>query len=86
MSEKIIETTEILSRILSEQSGFAREDFNGGSKLADDLLLDSLDEVEIRMAIEEELDLDLSEASELVDFEKITTVQDLVDLVLKLQA
>lgn len=63
--------------ILSEQLGFDKSDITPESRLDEDLGVDSLDLVEIVMAIEGDFDLDISDK----DAMKLVTVQDVIDYV-----
>lgn len=56
--------------IISEQLGIKEEEIKPESSLIDDLGADSLDTVEIAMALEEEFNIEIPDA----DAEKITTI------------
>ncbi len=71
-----------LKKIIVDQLGVEEGDVNTNSKFADDLGADSLDLVELIMAIEEnfstpELKVEIPDA----DAEKILTVQDAIDYI-----
>ena len=60
-----------------EQLGVKAEDVNTNSSFVDDLGADSLDTVELVMALEEEFECEIPDE----EAEKITTVQQAVDYV-----
>ncbi|MGK5092050.1 acyl carrier protein [Deltaproteobacteria bacterium TL4] len=62
---------------ISEQLGIERSDITMDSNFVDDLDADSLDIVELVMALEEEFGLTIPDE----DAEKITTVQAAVDYI-----
>lgn len=66
---------ERVKKIVAEQLSVAIEDVKGESSFVDDLGADSLDTVELVMALEEEFELDIPDEVA----EKIMTVQDAVD-------
>ena len=61
--------------IIAEELGVEEDAIKADSHLADDLGADSLDAVELIMAIEEEFDIEIDDSSAT----KIKTVQDIVD-------
>lgn len=63
--------------IVVEQLGLERDKVKITSKFVDDLGADSLDTVELVMALEEEFDIEIPDE----DAEKITTVQEAVNFV-----
>ncbi len=65
--------------IICEQLNVAEEDVVSEASFVDDLGADSLDQVELIMAMEEEFDLSIPDE----DAEKIATVQDAVDYIKK---
>lgn len=65
--------------IVVEQLGVKPEDLSMQSSFIDDLGADSLDIVELIMALEEEFNLEISDE----DAEKISTVGDVVDYIKK---
>lgn len=65
--------------IVAEQLGLEDEEIGSENSIIDDLGADSLDIVELIMAIEEEFDLEISDE----DAEKILTVKDAVEYVRK---
>ena len=67
--------------IIVEQLSVDKEKVVPGASFVDDLGADSLDLVELIMAMEEEFDVEIPDE----EAEKITTVQDAIDYVAKLQ-
>jgi acyl carrier protein len=63
--------------IVVEQLGLERDKVKISSKFVDDLGADSLDTVELVMALEEEFDIEIPDE----DAEKITTVQEAIHFV-----
>jgi acyl carrier protein len=70
-------TLETLKDIIVEQLSVNKEDIKEESKFVDDLGADSLDTVELVMALEEEFECEIPDE----DAEKITTVQQALDYV-----
>ena len=70
-----------MSEIIVEQLSVDREKVVPGASFIDDLGADSLDLVELIMAMEEEFDVEIPDE----EAEKITTVQNAIDYVAKLQ-
>ena len=68
-----------IKNIICEQLDVAEEDVVLTASFVDDLGADSLDQVELIMAMEEEFDVSIPDE----DAEKITTVKDAVDYVTK---
>jgi acyl carrier protein len=68
---------EKVKQIIAEQLGVDEEQVTGDASFMDDLGADSLDTVELVMALEEEFDIEISDE----DAEKIQTVQDAVDYI-----
>ena len=66
-----------VKKIVAEQLGANEADVKNASSFVDDLGADSLDTVELVMALEEEFGCEIPE----VDAEKITTVQQAIDYV-----
>ncbi|MBP2197323.1 acyl carrier protein [Pantoea cypripedii] len=75
MSTKTIE--ERVKDIIIEQLGCKEEQVNGPASFVDDLGADSLDTVELVMALEEEFDTEIPDE----EAEKITTVQAAIDYI-----
>ena len=73
------ETGEKVKALISEQLGVDEAEITPSASFADDLGADSLDQVELVMALEEAFDLEISDA----DVERIRTVQDAIDYVEK---
>ena len=63
--------------IVAEQLGVKAEEVTNAASFVDDLGADSLDTVELVMAVEEEFDTEIPDE----EAEKITTVQDAIDFV-----
>jgi len=64
--------------IIAEQLGVKAEDIRNDASFVDDLGADSLDTVELVMALEEEFETEIPDE----DAEKITTVQQAIDYIL----
>ena len=75
MSEKSIE--EKVKDIIVEQLGVNAEQVTPTASFIEDLGADSLDTVELVMALEEEFELEIPDE----DAEKITTVQQAIDYI-----
>ena len=69
------EVFEKVKGIIVEQLGVAEASVTMEASFIDDLGADSLDIVELVMALEEEFDIEIPDA----DAEKVTTVGDVVD-------
>ncbi len=68
---------ERVKKIVCEQLGVKEEDVNSSSSFVDDLGADSLDTVELVMALEEEFETEIPDE----EAEKLTAVQDAIDYV-----
>ena len=68
-----------VKKIVSEQLGADKKTLKNESSFIDDLGADSLDTVELVMALEEEFDTEIPDD----DAEKITTVQQAIDYINK---
>jgi acyl carrier protein len=68
---------ERVKQIVAEQLGVDEEQVTNEASFMEDLGADSLDTVELVMALEEEFDIEISDE----DAEKIQTVQDAVDYI-----
>ncbi|MFN3283077.1 MAG: acyl carrier protein [Pseudothermotoga sp.] len=66
-----------VTKIISEKLGVSEKEITETSKLVDDLKADSLDLVDLVMALEEELGVKIDDS----DLEKISTVKDVVDYI-----
>lgn len=66
-----------VKKIVSEQLGASEADVKNTSSFVDDLGADSLDTVELVMALEEEFDCEIPDE----EAEKITNVQQAIDYV-----
>jgi acyl carrier protein len=71
------ELTEKVKQIVSEQLGVDEGEVTASASFVDDLGADSLDQVELVMALEEAFDLEISDE----DAEKIRTVQDAINYI-----
>ncbi len=65
--------------IVAEQLGIGIDEINNESNFIDDLGADSLDTVELVMALEEEFDIEISDE----EAENISTVQTAIDYINK---
>lgn len=68
---------ERVKKIVAEQLGAKEEDVTADASFVDDLGADSLDTVELVMALEEEFECEIPDE----EAEKITTVQQAVDYI-----
>ena len=68
-----------VKNIISEQLGCVKADLKPDTNLVNDLGADSLDEVELVMALEDEFEIEISND----DSERIKTVQQAVDYITK---
>lgn len=66
-----------VKKIVSEQLGVKEEEIQNSSSFVDDLGADSLDTVELVMALEEEFECEIPDE----EAEKITNVQQAIDYV-----
>jgi acyl carrier protein len=71
------ESTDKVKQIISEQLGVDESEVTPSASFVDDLGADSLDQVELVMALEEAFDLEIPDE----DAEKIRTVQDAIDYI-----
>ena len=76
-ADKLKEISEKVKQIVSEQLGVDEAEITPSASFTDDLGADSLDQVELVMALEEAFDLEISDE----DAEKIRTVQDAIDYI-----
>ncbi len=67
----------VSKQIVAEQLGVDEDQVTPEASFMDDLGADSLDTVELVMALEEEFDIEISDE----DAEKIQTVQDAIDYI-----
>ncbi len=70
---------ERVKKIVVEQLGVKEEEVNNDASFVDDLGADSLDTVELVMALEEEFECEIPDD----EAEKITTVQQAIDYIEK---
>ncbi|MBE0502549.1 MAG: acyl carrier protein [Desulfuromonadales bacterium] len=68
---------ERVKQIVIEQLGVEEDQVSNESSFMEDLGADSLDTVELVMALEEEFDIEIADE----DAEKIQTVQDAIDYI-----
>ena len=68
-----------VKKIICEQLDVSEEDVVSKASFVDDLGADSLDQVELIMAMEEEFDISISDE----DAENISIVQDTIDYITK---
>ena len=66
-------------KMVAEQLGVKEEDVKANSSFVDDLGADSLDTVELIMALEEEFDTEIPDD----EAEKLASVQDAIDYINK---
>ena len=70
---EVMSIEERVKKIVSDQLGKSLDEIQSDSSFVDDLGADSLDTVELVMALEEEFDLEIADE----DAEKISTVNEL---------
>lgn len=70
-------TEDRVRKIVIEQLGVKEEELNNDASFVDDLGADSLDNVELVMALEEEFETEIPDE----EAEKITTVQQAIDYI-----
>ena len=75
--DKQKEITEKVKQIISEQLGVEESEVTPTASFVDDLGADSLDTVELVMALEENFDIEIPDDAA----EKIRTVQDAIDYI-----
>jgi len=73
---------ERVKKIVAEQLGVKEEEVTNDASFVDDLGADSLDTVELVMALEEEFETEIPDE----DAEKITTVQQAIDYIVQHQS
>jgi acyl carrier protein len=72
-------TDKKIKEIIADQLGIPEEEITNQSSFIEDLGADSLDIVELIMAMEEEFEIEISDE----DAEKLLTVQDTLDYIKK---
>jgi acyl carrier protein len=77
--ETVKQIVEKLKQIIREQLGVEEVEITPTTSFVDDLGADSLDTVELAMAIEEAFDIEIPDN----DAEKMRTVQDVIDYIEK---
>jgi acyl carrier protein len=77
MEQQMENIEQRVKKIVAEQLGVSEAEVKNESSFVDDLGADSLDTVELVMALEEEFECEIPDE----DAEKITTVQQAVDYV-----
>lgn len=70
-----------VKQVVADQLGVTFNDVQNSASFVDDLGADSLDTVELVMALEEEFDMNIEDA----DAETITTVQSAIDFIIEKQ-
>lgn len=68
-----------VKKIVIEQLGAKEDEVKNDASFVDDLGADSLDTVELVMALEEEFDVEIKDE----EAEKITTIQEAIDFIKK---
>jgi acyl carrier protein len=76
-SEQMSSIEQQVKAIVAEQLGVKEEEVTNSASFVDDLGADSLDTVELVMALEEEFETEIPDE----DAEKITTVQQAIDYI-----
>jgi acyl carrier protein len=77
MADAKKDAVEKVKQIISEQLGVDEGEVTPSASFVDDLGADSLDQVELVMALEEAFDVEIPDE----DAEKIRTVQDAIDYI-----
>ena len=72
-----MDSLEIVRKIVSDQLGISIDEVLNDSSFVDDLVADSLDVIELVMALEEHFQFEIADD----DAEKISTVQEAVDYI-----
>jgi len=77
MAENIASIEERVKKIVAEQLGLAEKEIATDASFVDDLGADSLDTVELVMALEEEFGMEIPDE----EAEKITTIQQAIEYI-----
>jgi acyl carrier protein len=77
IKEENMSVTEDVKKIIVEQLGVEEDEVKPEAKFIDDLGADSLDTVELVMAMEEKFGIEIPDS----DAEKISSVQDAIDYI-----
>lgn len=75
--ESIVQIEQRVKKVVAEQLGVNESDIKNESSFVEDLGADSLDTVELVMALEEEFECEIPDE----EAEKITTVQQAIDYI-----
>jgi len=78
-AERVKNVEERVKDIVAEQLGIEKEKITSEASFVDDLGADSLDTVELVMALEEEFGTEIPDE----DAEKITTIQQAIDYIVE---
>jgi acyl carrier protein len=79
MSISVEEVTQKVKKVIAEQLGMREDEVKGEAEFQKDLGADSLDIVEMIMALEEVFETEISDE----EAEKIQTVQEAIDYIVK---
>ena len=77
MEKKMSDTSERVKKIVVEHLGIDENKVNDSASFIDDLGADSLDTVELVMAFEEEIEIEIPDDAA----EKIQTIKDAIDFI-----
>lgn len=77
MATTSLEIEQTVKKIIAEQLGVDPDKLDNDNKFVEDLGADSLDTVELVMALEEEFEQEIPDE----DAEKITTIQNAIDYI-----
>lgn len=71
------EILDVLQDIINSETKIPKEEIGLGTRLVEDLYLDSFDMVGILMAVEEKIEIQISET----DIERVITIEDAVKII-----